>query len=390
MRIKKVFIKNLTVFEENEIEFSKGINILLGTNGVGKTHLLKFLYAFFRVSGDKRMSYSGGLLHGKTFDVFGVLYRDLIRDFMKESYVIAHTPLDFDNEEDILAEIMPDIRECVVASNHEKIQKKCSDMCSYFYITPSLEQGKEPSGLNRVEFFLLNGKISAIKKSHVDIFYGSKIKSAFIMSKEFLSHSKGFLPLAGQYVLPFDITYTDILEKVQMTPVRELSDISDSLFEILYDIIDGEVKYTETGQFYVEKKDGRVVPFELEAEGYRKFGLLMQLIKNGWLDEGSLLFWDEPEANINPELIPKLVDFICMLSRSGVQIFLATHNYNVAKWFELMCSQDESLMFHNMTMTNNGVSIDSTQRFPETNNSIIKADVELLEKIYKDEIWGQL
>jgi len=43
--IQKVLIENLTVFEKFNMEFSAGINVFIGENGTGKTHLLKFMYA---------------------------------------------------------------------------------------------------------------------------------------------------------------------------------------------------------------------------------------------------------------------------------------------------------------------------------------------------------
>ena len=45
MAIKKINVENFTVFENIEIDFSEGINVFIGENGTGKTHLLKLLYA---------------------------------------------------------------------------------------------------------------------------------------------------------------------------------------------------------------------------------------------------------------------------------------------------------------------------------------------------------
>ncbi|MCL2415313.1 MAG: ATP-binding protein, partial [Defluviitaleaceae bacterium] len=50
MAIEKVEIKNFTVFEDISIEMSKGINVFIGENGTGKTHLLKILYAMTDVT----------------------------------------------------------------------------------------------------------------------------------------------------------------------------------------------------------------------------------------------------------------------------------------------------------------------------------------------------
>ena len=43
--IEKLTLKNFTVFENLEIDFSPRINIIIGENGTGKTHLLKAAYA---------------------------------------------------------------------------------------------------------------------------------------------------------------------------------------------------------------------------------------------------------------------------------------------------------------------------------------------------------
>lgn len=47
MQVKEISIDNFTVFEKIKIDFSKGINILIGENGTGKTHLMKIMYAPF-------------------------------------------------------------------------------------------------------------------------------------------------------------------------------------------------------------------------------------------------------------------------------------------------------------------------------------------------------
>ena len=85
---------------------------------------------------------------------------------------------------------------------------------------------------------------------------------------------------------------------------------------------------------FIQKKDGRKTEFSLEAEGLRKLGLLWKLIRNGLLEKDSILLWDEPEANLNPELYPLVAEILLGLQKNGVQIFLATHSYNFAKYLE--------------------------------------------------------
>ena len=49
-------------------------------------------------------------------------------------------------------------------------------------------------------------------------------------------------------------------------------------------------------RFYLKPGTQAKLEFNLVAEGLRKIALLWQLIKNGTLEKGSVLFWDEPEA----------------------------------------------------------------------------------------------
>ena len=45
MPVTKVKFENFTAFKDLEVEFSPGINALIGANGTGKTHLMKACYA---------------------------------------------------------------------------------------------------------------------------------------------------------------------------------------------------------------------------------------------------------------------------------------------------------------------------------------------------------
>lgn len=95
-----------------------------------------------------------------------------------------------------------------------------------------------------------------------------------------------------------------------------------------------------------------------------------------------MLFWDEPEANINPELIPILVELMLKLERKGVQLFIATHNYNLAKYLEIKRTSKEQVIFHHLHQTEKGVQVDSNYYFGEIDdNPIIEADSKLLDEV---------
>ncbi|NOS89327.1 MAG: AAA family ATPase, partial [Methylococcaceae bacterium] len=46
MKIKSIEIENFTVFKnKHTLHFSNGLNVIVGENGTGKTHLIKLLYS---------------------------------------------------------------------------------------------------------------------------------------------------------------------------------------------------------------------------------------------------------------------------------------------------------------------------------------------------------
>jgi predicted ATPase len=76
----------------------------------------------------------------------------------------------------------------------------------------------------------------------------------------------------------------------------------------------------------------------LVAEGLRKLGMLARLIATGALLDKGTLFWDEPEANLNPKLIRSVAKSIVDLSAAGIQIFIATHSLFLLRELELQAA----------------------------------------------------
>ena len=56
MTLTRVRLERFTAFEELDLELSPGINVLVGANGTGKTHLMKVCYAACEVSKTGRRS----------------------------------------------------------------------------------------------------------------------------------------------------------------------------------------------------------------------------------------------------------------------------------------------------------------------------------------------
>jgi len=68
---------------------------------------------------------------------------------------------------------------------------------------------------------------------------------------------------------------------------------------------------------------------------------LVYLAANGSLTTKGMLFWDEPEANLNPRIIVKIAETLAGLVRRGVQVILATHSLFVMKELSLLVEQSK-------------------------------------------------
>ena len=62
------------------------------------------------------------------------------------------------------------------------------------------------------------------------------------------------------------------------------------------------------------------------------------LFRSGSLTKKTILFWDEPETNLNPIYIKIIAQFLQTLAKNGVQIFVATHDYLLAHLLSLDAS----------------------------------------------------
>lgn len=323
MSIDKISLENITVFQNLQIDFSEGINVIIGQNGTGKTTLLKMIYAACELSNKKS-------------------YEDKSKNILN---YFSH------NKKDIKA-----------LKKYENIND-----FSCFEID---------SDKNRFKYNISNDETHDLSE-----WAELGIKSIFIPTTEMLSHSKGFLAMNQKYEMPFDTTQIDIIVNAELPETREVSSLNKDLMDTISKIIDGKVIY-ENDTFYVVKSNGMKLEFSLEAEGMRKFGLLWKLLRNGLIEKGTILFWDEPEANINPELMPILVEIILELEKNGVQIFIATHSYNLAKYFEVKRTYEDKVLYHNLYKTNNGVKSESNEYFGNIkNNPIIEADSKLLDEV---------
>lgn len=285
---------NFTVFTDLDVGFTSGINIFIGQNGTGKTHLMKAVYA-------------AGCLIDKKID----------------------TPLD----RKINGVFAPNSIGRLV---HRAVGRNSGSITVYRQMN---NEAKERS----ITLRLTNQNKSEVKQNGWAI--DDNVEAVFIPVKDMLANAPGFRSLFSQKKLSYEEIYLDIIDKAFVPIARgKLSPEREKLLNILNQAMSGRViEKNET--FYLKNKNGEL-EFPLLAEGFKKLGLLYRLIQNESLTHGSMLFWDEPEANLNPHLSQTVVKILIELSKMGVQIFISTHDYVLLKEFQLAITDQDDVMYH--------------------------------------------
>ena len=336
MAIEEIIVENFTVFEKVEIDFCSGINVFIGENGAGKTHLLKLLYAFCKHKNEFKSSAS--LKKSSSF------YTNLISCFQNNK----------------LEELVR--YNFNVSANNVPVTIIC-----------------KVNGMDYT-FKFLNTESEFDYKGDFEY-----IPCVYIPAKEMLTHAR----LEKDYAernLPFDITLIDILNKVGVSTVKEISNEMQDILDKIGQIIGGKVVYSND-RFYIDKGQDILIDFAIEAEGFKKLGLIYRLIETGYLKKGGVLIWDEPESNLSPKLIPVLVDIVLALEQAGVQMFFATHDYNFMKYFSIKRKESNEIAFFSLYQTKNGVACERGDDYDLLkHNPIIDGNTRLLE----DEIEGTL
>ena len=331
MSLTRIKLDHFTAFKELDLKFSPGINVFVGANGTGKTHLMKVCYAACDVS--------------RTEVNFP---EKLIRVFLPSRSALGR-----------LVRRQRGRARGSVEVFRGRLSLKTS--FSTNYRRTSLAQIRGEKAWNN-----------------------SPIKAVYIPVKEMLSNAPGFLSLYAQRDIHFEEIYNDILIQAYQPALRGPMDTQRKhLLTRLRNEINGTVRVINE-EFVLSNSRGNL-EFTLLAEGMRKLGLLWILIQNGTLQEGSILFWDEPETNLNPRLFRVVIEILLNLQRNGVQVFLATHDYVILKELDLQQKNEDKIAFHafHQETSTGDVKCHSTHRYLDVHPNAI---ADTFDDLYDREV----
>lgn len=330
MYIKHLELENFTVLHELHMDFSRGINVFIGENGMGKTHVMKAIYSACQAARPD-VSFAQKLVRVFRPDDFGI-HRLLSRGGRGGRARIQ------------------------VISDTAKMEMTFTNRTAKYNASVTGEEAWEKQEGN--------------------------IESTFIPAKEILSNSRNLPEAVMKGNVEFDDTYIDIIAAARI----DLSHGPDTAerkkyLKILHQITQGRVTVADE-RFYLKPGNQARIEFNLVAEGIRKIALLWQLIKNGTLEKGAVLFWDEPEANINPKYIPVLADMLLELQRNEVQIFISTHDYVLAKYLEIKQKENDVVAYHSFYAEEGDIGCETGTFSDLSHNAIMDAFSKLMDDVY--------
>jgi len=355
MKVQHLQFKNFTAFADLTIDFSPKVNIVIGENGTGKTQLLKAILALCGT--EVRAEHAGEQLARKLCRLYHPL-----------------------------------------SGNVGALRR--AGTRGEAMLSATFAAGQTVT----VQF---SGTASEVK---VSTNTGDELATAiFIPTKEVLSLVRGLIadkPDQATLDRIFDDGYLDLARQLSKEGADDLDTKVqrdprfDSIVPRLANLIGGRYELRD-GRFcfqagaYIEKlgesstatkapqafQDSvqKFVPTKapllssgMTAEGFRKIGVLQRLLSNGCLNPGTTgpLLWDEPESNLNPKLMKDLVLALLELARNGQQVILATHDYVLLKWFDLLMDKGKGdhVVFHRL-FRNEGS--DDVQRESQADYNIV-------------------
>lgn len=321
--LKHLQLQRFTAFEQADLQFSPGLNVLIGENGTGKTHLLKLLYAACCAS-DPAESFARKLVA-----VFRPHDNEIGRLASRPNY----------NDQTI---ITIDSNDCRLSTNFQ------------------------PNTRHHRVVQTIGG----------NNWQNMPINCCYIHANNIMAQAPGFLSLYSQREIEFEESYRDLLDRVYRPPLRKQNPVLMPIRTALTRALGGQpVIHGES--FFLSGPNGEQ-EFHLLADGLKPLALLLLLLQNGTITTNSILMWDEPATSLNPKLMPLVANTLANLAKQGTQIFCSTHSLFLLRELELT-AQPEYSCFISLSRNQDGTLQAHQAATPSDLPAITALNEELLQ-----------
>lgn len=330
--LKTLRLKNFTAFASADLSFCPGLNVIVGQNGTGKTHMLKAAYLLNRAWPD--LMFKRPALNRKHAETYfeerllglfqPVRLENLIRRGSRGGCVIA-------------GEVEAFIPTISILTEEERLlrlsQFPFGSMTETLHWKLAIKPAKEISLVDT------NARLDANLVPDTAAVNAYVPKSLFIPSKEIVSFYEGLIALLERYEIKLDATYRDLAIAMNGPKLKEVPLLASGLLHELENELGGRLQL-DNGRLVFVGFDGSQTEGPLMSEGLQKIANFVYLIRLGCITEkGGTLFWDEPEANLSPVFIRRVAQVLVWLARSGLQVIVATHSLFLLREFEVLARE---------------------------------------------------
>ena len=276
------------------------LNIIIGENDTGKTHLLKLLYSVARAVEEYFKKAQGP----EPLDLSSLLAAKLRWVFLPQNLELGRL---------------------VSRGGEAKLR---------------ISLGINPSSSLQFEF----GR-SRILQCHSDGLSAMKsLRCNYLPPKEILSIFDAIVETReGKEIASFDDTYYDLVQDFRLPTTsgkwqKNVATAAKHLEEVTGG---GEVEMDANGIWF--KRGSERYNMHQTAEGIKKIGILHRLMRNRRLTPtGScLLFVDEPETNLHPKAVVRFAEMLFEYARAGIQVYVTTHSYFLLKRLEQLAREHQ-------------------------------------------------
>ncbi len=296
MILRSLRLENFTVFPKARFDFAPGLNVIAGENGSGKTHILKLAYSAISALATQSAPSKQHLQFSLANKLSGVFRPDALGRLVQR----------------------------------RQGRLKCQVVCRFEAPGHALEYGFSRLAKNEVK---------VTKSSFPN---GPIPRPVYLPTRELLTIYPGFVSLYETSHLPFEETWRDACILLGAPLARGPREQTiRRLLAPLEAAMGGKIELDKSGRFYLNTESSGRMEMHLVAEGLRKLATIARLIATGALLETGYLFWDEPEANLNPKLIKTAARTILDVAQAGIQVFIATHSLFLMREIEILAQSPE-------------------------------------------------
>lgn len=278
--VARLQLTSLGPFGHLDVDWSPGLNVIIGDNATGKSQLLKVLYSSTKA--------------------------------VRAAKALTKKDLNADLADKLIGTLRPDslgrLTRRIRGRSSAKVGVKFAGIgepLSYGFSSHAKREVVVESVPNRP----------------------LQDEPVYLPPHELLTLSAAFLSLYDNLESGFDETWRDTTELLIRPALRGPRMMSaNAMMRPFSELLLGGSVFDDGGRFYLHQPGIGNLEAPLLAEGHRKLAMIVRLISNGVLLEGGYLFWDEPEANLNPASQRAVSSALLHLVRAGAQVFVATHS----------------------------------------------------------------